>query len=457
MNGSEINSSSDEIVQEQNHYAKHLAEVNKEIDVISKDDIHNENGHLVVPKNTRIDNTVADRILRHRLLAPLGKQVELEDTLNANSVRQNIKSLIYKHSDLWHINSVYSYQEVLEMVIDEDLIHPVLWQELTVMQQRLPDEYERSLFCAWLSTIIAMEMDMPFQMVRVAFVAGLVHDVGLLHIPPSVFNNQGELTSGEWRMLKSHVIIGHLLLKELDGASFLAARAVMEHHECCDGSGYPKGKTDTQLDVMGQIVGMADSLQAIRLKQFSKCGRNMRDTMPYLHMNAKTHFVDVYNAMCSILHRSDLVPSGANLHDDLHTLTSHLLQRGRKLQNASRSLEQVPDITKSIDRSNNTEKMLKIVRPVVSMIVSSGLVNKDILIWLESIEEEMEDPDLLHLTELELMQNELYWQLNKAYRAISDYLDAEGLIIQRKYREQLTNVSNQILSLEASQEGMYKQ
>ncbi len=425
-------SSAEDAIQEQNHYAKHLAEVNKEIDVISKDDIHNDSGHLLVPKQTRIDNAIAEKILKHRLLAPLEKQVELEDTINANSLRQNITSLIQKHSDLGQINSVHSYEKIIHMVIDEDLIHPILLQELTVMQQRLPDEYERSLFCAWLSTILAKEMEMPFQMIRVAFVAGLVHDVGLLHISPSVIEKQGELTPGEWRMMKSHVIIGHFLLKELDGAAFQAARAVMEHHECCDGSGYPTGKTDRQLDVMGQVVAMADSLQSIRLRQFSKCGRNLRDTMPYLNMNAKSHFPDVYKAVCSILHISDLKPSGVNPHGDLKTLVSQLLQRGMQLQKASLSLKQVPEISKSIEEGNKKEKMLKIIRPVVSMIVSSGLVNDDILSWLESLQDNTADPDLTHLTELELMQNELYWQLHKAHRALSDYLDEEGLIIQHR-------------------------
>ena len=53
------------------HYAEHLAAVNRTNAVLSSDDIYNQNGALIVRKGTRISEDVAERILAHRLVKPL--------------------------------------------------------------------------------------------------------------------------------------------------------------------------------------------------------------------------------------------------------------------------------------------------------------------------------------------------------------------------------------------------
>ncbi len=245
----------------------------------------------------------------------------------------------------------------------------------------------------------------------------------MLHISPDIIYKKGQLTPAEWRAIQSHVILGHLLIKRLYGGASGAVMAVLEHHEGCDGSGYSVGRTDEQLGVAGQVVGIADSIQAIRMGQFSSCGRNLRDVMPYLHMNSRTHFPAVYETVCSILARSGLHPSCANPFGDIDDLVGHLLARGKKLRKAVALLQKL-DIAGLGNAENHHGKLLKIVKPVVSMITSSGLVASEVIAWLEHLKREPSDGVLSDLTEMELMQNELYWRLKKVCRAIDQCLDA---------------------------------
>jgi HD-GYP domain-containing protein (c-di-GMP phosphodiesterase class II) len=435
----------EQIAEQQNHYVVHLAEVNKNSDVLSTQDIYNANGLLVVKKDTNISHSIAERILQHKLMKPLEEQIQLQNSLSSEKLSQDTTVLLEKYPDLLQVHSAYGFQKTLDLILRNYGTNPIVIQKLTVMRERLPKEYEKSLFCAWLSSLIATEARMQEDLIRSAYFAGLTHDVGLLHISENILNKQETLTPNEWRAIQCHVIVGYMLLKNLEKANPLAARAVMEHHERCDGGGYPLGKTDEELDLLGQVTGMADSLQAIRINQFSKCGRNLRDAMPYLHMNSQVHFLVTYKAMCSILQKSGLQPSHANPLADVKSLVSHLLDHGKKLQKAVVLLEQVSSL--AVGEGISAKKIVKVVKPVVTMIQSSGLMKKEIFNWLETLHDDIDKIVMDELLEMELMQNELYWQLKSVCKVVNEYLDAKEFVIAPEIKEQLVNIVGQIRAL----------
>ena len=434
----------EDIAGEQNHYVSHLAEVNKSNDVIVTEDVRNKNGILLVRKGARISQDVAQKILQHKLIKPLEEQVQLENTLSNSNLHHDFKSLADKYHDVQQIQAIPEYYDTFKNLLEAQNLDPILMQKLTVLKDRLIEEYDKSLFCAWLSVLIAKELKLQEDSIEVAFIAGLTHDIGLLHISPDIVQKKQALTTAEWRAIQSHVVVGQLLLKNIKNLDHRAANAVLEHHERCDGSGYPAGKAEESLDIMGQVVGMADSMQAIRVNQFIKTGRNLRDAMPYLHMNASTHFLKVYRAMCSILHKSDLQPSRVNPFETFNALLDHLLIRGKKLQNAVVLLQQALELTGYTKGSNAYNKLIKVIEPVVIMIKTSGLVKEEIINWLELLQQQPDDTALDEMMEMELMQNELYWQLRKVCKAINEYVEKEARAIAPEHRGQLSRIATDI-------------
>jgi HD-GYP domain-containing protein (c-di-GMP phosphodiesterase class II) len=108
-----------------------------------------------------------------------------------------------------------------------------------------------------------------------AFYAGLVHDVGLMGIGPSdLWRNMEEQANRP--LLRAHPIIGAEMLAETPELFHLAPM-VLDHHECINGHGYPRGKSGAEIDIAAQILRFADTCDALLREQGSP------EIMSFLH------------------------------------------------------------------------------------------------------------------------------------------------------------------------------
>lgn len=426
MNSLAATADPSELVPEEDHYAEHLAEVNETREVVSTRDIVNSRGVLLCRQGSRIDRSVAARLVKHKVVGALEEQVSIRGALDGRSLHERLLGLLQRYPDLQRIQEGNGFAPDCERLFTREALHPSLSQKLTVLDERMPQQLEKGLFCAWLSALTARNMGLSRDLESAVFVAGLVHDLGFLHISPAILDKRGGLEPAEWRAIQAHVVIGKLLLESIPGIHPRAARAVLEHHERCDGSGYPVGRTEEDLDELGQIVGLADSIQAIRIQQFEKKGRNLRDLKPYLLLNTTTHFYPVFKATCQIIDRSELKPTLVDPEADIAALAKRLLQRGQAVRQAVNILTQprVYEISAAHSDYSVGRSLLKITSHVLVMTAQSGLVNQDLYGWLDRISREANPDTLLELNDLDLMLNELSWQVNNARRAFDAFVEA---------------------------------
>lgn len=432
----------------QNHYVSHLANLDEENEVTTTEDIRNVKGVLVVCKGARISQSVAEQVLKHKLLKPLEDSVQFRNCISQADLLNEFQALFMKYSDVRRIHVAMDYNDAFQNLVLTYPIPPILLQKLTVFRAQMPKEFEKSLFTAWLSSAMIKQFDADPHQMQVAYLAGLTHDIGLLHISPEIINKKEKLEAHEWRAIQSHVVVAQLILKNLPQVHADVARAVMEHHEQCDGSGYPLGKTKDELSFIGQVVAMADSIQAIRVNQFTRVGRNLGDALPYLHMNQESHFFLVYRSVYSMIREAKLGLNDISTHVSDATLINHLYQRGEKLQDATIVLKLIQHIVLQEDKSAGTTKFIGVLSPVIETINRSGLVSGDIIEWLATLAASSEPSERLQLIEMELMQNELCWQVKKSTRAFSEYLES----IQKKMHQEtyahlfrLSNYINEIV------------
>ncbi len=93
--------------------------------------------------------------------------------------------------------------------------------------------------------------------------AGMLHDVGKLHVPDHLLSKNGPLTDDEWVLVKQHTIWGERILGSSDG--FELARVICRsHHENWNGSGYPDGLRGDRIPLSARIVRLADVFDALR-------------------------------------------------------------------------------------------------------------------------------------------------------------------------------------------------
>ncbi len=98
---------------------------------------------------------------------------------------------------------------------------------------------------------------------RIRYAARL-HDIGKIAIPDSILFKPATLEREEWTLMQSHAALGAQML-EGSGSPLLemAQLIAMTHHERWDGSGYPRNLERQDIPLVGRIVGVADTFDAL--------------------------------------------------------------------------------------------------------------------------------------------------------------------------------------------------
>ncbi len=93
-------------------------------------------------------------------------------------------------------------------------------------------------------------------------VACYVHDFGMAFMPLDILHKRDKLEIPEFNLLRSHVYKSSRLLEHLDQWNE-ARKIVMQHHERCDGSGYPLGLVEKDICDGAQLLGILDTFEAL--------------------------------------------------------------------------------------------------------------------------------------------------------------------------------------------------
>ena len=90
----------------------------------------------------------------------------------------------------------------------------------------------------------------------------LLHDSGKVGVPERILGKPGPLTAAEWRVMRTHPLIGYQIVA---GIPFLknAAEIVRSHHEMFDGSGYPAGLQREEIPVAARVFSVIDAFDAM--------------------------------------------------------------------------------------------------------------------------------------------------------------------------------------------------
>jgi len=90
----------------------------------------------------------------------------------------------------------------------------------------------------------------------------LLHDAGKVGIPERILGKPGPLTAAEWRVMRTHPLIGHQMVA---GIPFLksAGEVVRYHHEMFDGSGYPEGLKAEDIPLPARVFSIVDAFDAM--------------------------------------------------------------------------------------------------------------------------------------------------------------------------------------------------
>ncbi len=113
-----------------------------------------------------------------------------------------------------------------------------------------------------LAVAIAQEMVMPSIMVDGLKVMGELHDIGKIGVPAEILVKPAKLTDAEYTIVRTHAQLSYDILKGID-FEWPVSKAILQHHERLNGSGYPNGIVGDEIIPEARILAVADVVESM--------------------------------------------------------------------------------------------------------------------------------------------------------------------------------------------------
>jgi len=170
---------------------------------------------------------------------------------------------------------------------------------LELLMRKDADTVTHSIHAAILAVQIARRLGIDDRTIESLRMAAKLHDIGKIGIPEAILNKPGPLDEEEFRIIKTHPIVGAELLTAwgLHGP----AEIVRHHHERVDGAGYPDGLRGEQISIESRIVHVADAYMAMTLDRPYRSALSREHATAELVRHAGTQFDhDVVDALLMV-------------------------------------------------------------------------------------------------------------------------------------------------------------
>ena len=223
---------------------------------------------------------------------PEGPEIELPIAKMSYSLREEAASIQSMHRDVQDhgrlpLAEAEAVVRSLSMAMhgDQEMIVPLL-------QLRNFDEYTttHSLNVSVLTMALAEFLQLSSDDVRTFGVAGLLHDLGKVNIPPDILNKPGKLTDEERLIIQNHPTDGARLIIESGRRLDLAAAVAHEHHIMINGHGYPKVHYPRDCHKASKLIHVCDVYDALRTRRPYREAWESNRVLEYIEERAGTEF-----------------------------------------------------------------------------------------------------------------------------------------------------------------------
>ena len=230
--------------------------------IIAATDIFDLAGTKLWARNQPVSAELQRKLLDRRLREPLEACLLAEDGVTPASLSQALAERIERDgrfAPLLRPQAAKLLREVTHLHL-----HPVAQLLLSAAQSARPAMFDHAVAAMGLAGALMAQHGGQTPDIRLAMLCGLLHDLGEMYIAPEFGEADAdrELDTLSYRQLVVHPHVGLLLVAQLTNYPGAVARAVAEHHERLDGSGYPHRLSGDRISVLGRLVAVADAAMA---------------------------------------------------------------------------------------------------------------------------------------------------------------------------------------------------
>lgn len=246
-----------------------ILEASETKSIIAARDIFDIRGMKLWARDQPVSRELQRKLMDRALSQPLETCLVAEDGITSEALRKAVQHLLDTEGPLSPL--LRQHAAALQRGAEAVRLHPVVQLLLTAGQSARPASFAHAIeamaVAGALMHALMQSRGSDARLVALAMTAGLVHDVGEMYIAPEF----GEADAGEaldidtYRQLVVHPHVGQLLLAQLTDYPKDISRAVAEHHEHLDGSGYPHRLRGDQISPLGRLLAATEeALAALR-------------------------------------------------------------------------------------------------------------------------------------------------------------------------------------------------
>lgn len=147
---------------------------------------------------------------------------------------------------------------------------------------------QHSLGVSMLCIVTGKWMGLKAEYLHQLGLAGMVHDIGKIYIDEKILLKPDKLTTEEFDIVKRHVMYGYLICSSELRLDSEVCKAVLEHHERLDGSGYLKYK-EGEINWMAEIIAVADSIDAMSTERVYSSKKPYKTVMKEIMSGARNN------------------------------------------------------------------------------------------------------------------------------------------------------------------------
>lgn len=200
----------------------------------------------------------AQASIARKSAAPIEKQKELPSVLRllnlANKRLEGLLVNLVNESDAQNKLLEAANAIIYAVKIDPDIaLASILHNQETGIYP-----VRHSIDTAVVSLLVARAMQKPAEEILLITAAALTMNIAMLRLQEKLQSSGEPLTEAEQETIREHPREGVRMLQQagIDNAEWLSY--VLQHHENEDGSGYPSGKTGSEISLNAKIISIAD-------------------------------------------------------------------------------------------------------------------------------------------------------------------------------------------------------
>ena len=230
------------------------------------ENVLNYKNELIFPVDTVVDDLVIAKLARHSIMCVAIKEEIDYATTHFEKVRLSTE---FKYFEVTYNDCMPIYRKIMNDFVTQKApvsVNRLMEQLLDFLYNMLPSEdgmtHAHCLNSALIAGVFGTWLGLPKENIFLLIQCAFFYDIGKLKLPQDLIWKPSKLTDLEFTKMKTHTMLGFDLLKDMKVNDHVL-KATLQHHERCDGSGYPSRLRGDKIDVFAKYIAIIDSYEAM--------------------------------------------------------------------------------------------------------------------------------------------------------------------------------------------------